>query len=112
MSTVSTVYVVMGMYSEYSDRVEWQVAAYLDEDKAKKHVELATDAMRIWEAKSDDERDEIAGFTVRRNTHGEEYRSPNSTWMNPLDTVRGFETYTYNQRYWLSSVELLEEVPT
>lgn len=109
---MTTVYIVMGMYSEYSDRVEWCVAAYADADKAKKHVELATEAIRLWESKSDDERDEIAGITMLTNVRGEEYRSHNSAWMNPLDTVRGFETYLYNQRYWMVEAPLLEEVPT
>ena len=38
---MSMVYVVMGTTGEYSDRTEWSVAAYTDEDMAKAHVEGA-----------------------------------------------------------------------
>ena len=37
----TTIYVVMGTIGEYSDRGEWIVIAYLDEEKAKQHTILA-----------------------------------------------------------------------
>ncbi len=37
------IYVVMGTTGEWSDRTEWTVAAYIDEEEAKKHVELASE---------------------------------------------------------------------
>lgn len=46
------VYVVMGSAGEYSDRTEWAVVAYLDEERAKQHVVAATDRLRVllqWE---------------------------------------------------------------
>lgn len=36
----------MGATGEYSDRCEWQVAAYKTEDEAKKHVEKAAERFR------------------------------------------------------------------
>lgn len=42
------IYVVMGTTGEYSDRSEWPVIAYFDEEKAKQHVTLARqEAKRI-----------------------------------------------------------------
>jgi len=42
------IYVVMGTTGEYSDRSEWLVIAYFDEEKAKQHVTLARqEAKRI-----------------------------------------------------------------
>jgi hypothetical protein len=35
---MKNVFVVMGTTGEYSDRNEWAVMAYLDEDKAQEHV--------------------------------------------------------------------------
>lgn len=37
------VYVVKGTSGEYSDAVEWQVAAYFDRDRAEEHVSLLND---------------------------------------------------------------------
>ena len=47
------IYVVMGTTGEYSDRTEWTIAAYSDEEEAKKHVELATERALIEEANSE-----------------------------------------------------------
>lgn len=35
-------YIVMGTTGEYSDRIEWPVAAYEDTEEAEKHVDAAT----------------------------------------------------------------------
>lgn len=35
-------YIVMGSTGEWSDRTEWAVLAFIDEEKAQAHVELAT----------------------------------------------------------------------
>ena len=40
------VYVVVGSTGEYSDRSEWYVAAYFDEELAKEHVMLADEKGR------------------------------------------------------------------
>lgn len=37
------IYVVMGSVGRWSEWTEWPVAAYTDEEEAKKHVELATE---------------------------------------------------------------------
>lgn len=39
---MKTVYIVQATTGEYSDRVEWLVAAYFDIEQAKKHAELAS----------------------------------------------------------------------
>jgi roadblock/LC7 domain-containing protein len=45
---MSKIYVVMGSTGEYSDREEWIVCAYADEEMAKHHAETATaEARRI-----------------------------------------------------------------
>lgn len=38
---MKTVFVVVGTTGEYSDRTEWLVAAYADDEKAKTHAQLA-----------------------------------------------------------------------
>lgn len=40
------IYVVMGTSGEYSDRDEWPVKAYIDEEKAKTHVVKASERAR------------------------------------------------------------------
>lgn len=40
---MKTVYVVQGSCGEYSDHMEWMVRAFMDEEKAKAFVILATE---------------------------------------------------------------------
>ncbi len=42
------VFIVEGSTGEYSDHIEWQIAAYLDESLAQEHVRLADEAYRVW----------------------------------------------------------------
>lgn len=50
----ATVWLVIGVCGEYSDRNEWVVAAYLDKSLAEQHADLATQEerrlLREWEA--------------------------------------------------------------
>lgn len=41
-NSLNQVHIVFGVTGEYSERDEWPVAAYLDEEIAKEHVRLAT----------------------------------------------------------------------
>lgn len=58
---MSDIYVVMGTTGEYSDRSEWPVLAFVDEEAAKRHVEnasrrakeLEATAPEDWNKKSD-----------------------------------------------------------
>lgn len=43
------VYTVFGVTGEYSDRDEWTVISYLDEDMAKDHVIRAKEKAKEWE---------------------------------------------------------------
>ena len=45
------VYTVFGTTGEYSDRDEWPVISYLDEEMAKEHVIRATEKAKEWEVK-------------------------------------------------------------
>ena len=42
------VYTVIGTTGEYSDRNEWPVISYLDEERAKDHVVRATEKATEW----------------------------------------------------------------
>lgn len=44
---MTTIYVVMGTCGEYSDREEWPVCAYADEEQAKLHVDQASECVRL-----------------------------------------------------------------
>lgn len=44
---MKTIYVVEGSTGEWSDRTNWIVCAYESEDKAKEHVEKASEAARV-----------------------------------------------------------------
>ena len=97
---MSTIYVVMGMEGEYSDRSEWTVAAYLDQEKAKQHVTSVETAARAWEA---------LGFEKRESLLE---KTPNAGKTH-LDREHAFNAWeTDTRRYWLVCVDLLEEVPT
>jgi osmotically-inducible protein OsmY len=47
---MSKIYVVMGSTGEYSDRSEWPVVAFRDEEEARKRVENATRRAKELEA--------------------------------------------------------------
>ena len=47
---MSDIYVVMGRTGEYSDRSEWGVVAFKNEEAAKQHVEKATHRAKELEA--------------------------------------------------------------
>jgi hypothetical protein len=96
---MTKLYVVMGENGEYSDREEWLVAAYLDEAKAKAHVMRAETALREFNSLSLDAR-----FDLMRD-------NPGGGYLTPLDRVHGL-SMADSHRYWLDTVELLDEVPT
>jgi hypothetical protein len=50
------IYIVFGQTGEYSDRVEWPVKAFQDEEKAKRLVELATTEALNLHQQSEDNR--------------------------------------------------------
>lgn len=97
---MTTLYVVMGSYGEYSDRSEWLVAAYANRELAEKHVLAVTQALLLWFETDEDWRE----LRVRVNGDGH-------CASQPLDRARGFAGHDYAQRYWLGEVQLLEEVP-
>lgn len=100
---MTTIYVVMGSHGEYSDRSEWMVAAYPDEQKAQEHVRSVEAALRAFIALEREERERIA------EASGD---SGGDIAKQSLDMAKGFYTWDYDQRYWLDTVELLDEVPT
>ena len=63
-----TVYLVIGVCGEYSDRTEWVVAAYFDKALAERHADLATEEeiriARAWEAAG------YEAFELRYNSDG------------------------------------------
>lgn len=97
---MTNVYLVMGMEGEYSDRKEWPVAAYLEQEKAKQHVTAIEMAARAWEALRSEDRERLC----------EKFPDAGKTPLDPENPLQQWETYT--RRYWLKSVELRTEVPT
>lgn len=100
---MTTLYVVMGSHGEYSDRSEWMVAAYLDEQKGQEHVRRVGDALRSFLAIEREGRERVAE---------EAGDSAGQVAKHALDKSKGFYVWDYDQRYWLDTVELLDEVPT
>ena len=70
---------VFGTTGEYSDRDEWAVISYLDEERAKDHVVRAIEKAKEWE--------------VKRN---EKYTNPPEGW-NEYDPKM---TMDYNGTYY------------
>lgn len=68
--TLEWVYLVYGSTGEYSDRSEWVVAAYVEEDAARQHAELANGQLREAGVHSDDRR---ADHDVREEFVGKFY---------------------------------------
>jgi hypothetical protein len=94
---MTTLYIVMDSRNEYGDNVEWLVAAYRSELLAKEHVLKVSAALRAFQALDSDARAELAGG-----------------WGKSMPTAldpKGFYTFENNERYWVDSVELLEDVP-
>ena len=105
---MAKVFVVMGSKGEYSDRVEWLVAGYADEQKGMDHVLKLEAAMHEFYAIPEDTRDEMREAARSTSNYGD--------YKHPLDCgpkSRGWVwRWPDENRYWLDSVELLTEVPT
>jgi len=84
------IYVVIGATGEYSDRTEWLVAAYENENAAKEHVLKATEKAKEWE--------------VLRKDTDESWASWDKDW-NPWDKVAQYMDYT-GTNYYFNSVIL------
>jgi hypothetical protein len=91
------VYIVMGSTGEYSDRSEWPVVAYLNEEHAKEHVEKATAYAKEFEVFA--QRDEF-----RHNT----WDKRRELTVSPFDPRFSMD-YT-GTSYWYDEVPLLREV--
>lgn len=63
----NTIYIITGSTGEYSDRIEWPVAAYTYKDTAKqKVVELNALAREVWkEIEASDEFDTLIGKALK-----------------------------------------------
>lgn len=96
------VYVVVGTTGEYSDRIEWQVCAYRDEEQAKAHVQGAEGYVR---ANYQTGRPRLIGGMVYEVPDGDE-----NPWDPELPTYAG-SVYT-GVSYSYSAVELRNTVPS
>jgi hypothetical protein len=91
-----TLYLVQATCGEYSDRREWPVAAYADEQAAQTHVELAT-----WWAKA-----YWAKWAGKRYTQAAEEVKK----LNPFDPAFD-DDYNGPAEYSLAEVPLLKAPP-
>ena len=96
---MTKIHIVIGSTGEYSDRSEWMVAAYTEEEKAKTHVELANARARELGISFEDE--------MVRLSYDESSKAAQA--MKPLDH-RCHISYT-GTGYHLQKVNLLEEIP-
>ena len=48
------IHTIFGTTGEYSDREEWPIVSYVDEEKAQLHVMRATEKANEWKAKMGD----------------------------------------------------------
>jgi len=101
---VTTLYVVMGSKGQWSDYSEWMCVAYLDRTRAEEHARKAQAFSDAWYAVPNDERYERSG----KHENGLAKDLP-----SPYDPA-GLDAYGYTGEvsYAVSTVELLEEVPT
>lgn len=82
------IYVVFGVTGEYSDRKEWPVVSYRDEQLAQDHVVRATERAKEWEA-------------IRK----ENYDSPPTGWNQYDESMVCDYTGT---SYFYHTIELLD----
>ena len=97
--TQAKVYVIMGSYSEYSDRSQWVTAVHLDKDNASQHLVRLRAALKVWESLDGDEREALAGG------------NPCGIYSHALDTVCGFHVQLESQAYWMTDVPVMVDVP-
>lgn len=86
LASARTLYLVVGSTGEYSDRVEWFVAAYADQAKAETHALLA----------------KAFGATCRRE-HGR------YDYANPYD--KQFQLDYTGTDYYVADIEMRDDVP-
>lgn len=98
MSDAQQAYVVIGEVGEYSSRSEWVVAVYLDESKAKAHVELATERARALNQWRDSE-DNRWDYSSDENKPVNQYDPDMKLWVYSITT------------YFIGECPLLSEVP-
>lgn len=63
------IYVVMGTTGEYSDRIEWPVAAYDNARSAQAHVTQANEFARLIQLRIDDEDDPLERYDYESGGH-------------------------------------------
>lgn len=91
-----TIYVVSGSIGEYSDRTEWLVKAFTDEEKAKELVVNATDRARV------------IAQTIEEDDYGSYYSEPQPIqFRNEFDADSGTHLYgRHPARYTYFEIEL------
>ena len=97
------IYIVSGESGEYSDRIQWSVAAYIDPGKAHLHSELANNCVKAHLAK---------GIKVK-TSFGSSTKYPDlEKGWNPFDPLVGEYISDYSPpEYFVESVDIFEEVP-
>jgi len=100
---MATLYVVFGSEGEWSDHNEWMCAAYADEAKANEHAVKAKAFSDAWYSLPREER-------LSRSTPREHQLKGIASPFDP----HGLDAYGQAGYvdYSVTSVELLEEVPT
>ncbi len=98
------IYIVSGESGEYSDRINWSVAAYMDPGKAHLHSELANNYVKTHLAK---------GVKVKASFGSSaEYPDLQEGW-NPFDPFVNIYISDYSPpEYVVESVDIFEEVPS
>lgn len=86
------VYVVIGSTGEYSDRDEWPVAAYLDEDSARQHVEHAEAWSNVLQDASSNPW--YVGRGDRENPYDPYFKMDYTGTFYHYQTVNTFSTFT------------------
>ena len=89
---MGTIYVVMGSTGEYSDRTEWSVCYYTNEESAKEHVKAAT--RRAKEIKFRADEDDIATCLLEDQTEAK--------YKNSMDP--NMRMYYTGTRYYYMTV--------
>lgn len=89
-----TIFVVMGTTGEYSDRNEWPVVAYTDEQQAKIHIDAASEYARTLKIERDKSDDQWT-FVLR---------------PAPLDPTIEMNVYSDGTTYYYMTIELFDTV--
>lgn len=110
-----TLYIVVGTIGEYSDRREWMVAAYEDEELARRHVELASargrEIIQAHAPRPTKDWDGVLQSPSRVHERNKEWKRFRETWKtNQYDPEF---TADYNNPAWyrLEEVTLRENIP-